>query len=201
VTRGGFASEPTYSPDGEWLTFEVVNTDGISEDAQKGAIWIARADGSSVTQLTGGVDFDDRQPNWSPLEDRILFQRRIPGSDNWDIYTISMDGQRLRQITTSEASDTDASWSPDGAWVVYSSDEGDLDYANLFVISSHGGSPIRATDNPSGYDGAPSWSPDFKWIVFESGAEDEPSTLWAIPAPPVPGRAPGALPQITIAES
>ena len=200
VTQGGYAVEPTYSPDGEWLAFEVVTTQDIPEDEQRGAIWIARVDGSSLTQLTGGPEFDDRQPNWSPLEDRIAFQRRTPGSDNWDIYSISMDGQRLRQITTTEASDTDASWSPDGAWIVYSSNEGGLEFANLFVISSHGGNPIRATENPSGYDGAPSWSPDFKWIAFESGAEDEPTAIWAIPSPAVPGRAPGALPEITLAE-
>jgi TolB protein len=200
VTRGGYASEPTFSLDGEWIAFEVVNTEGVPEDEQKGAIWIVQADGSAVTQLTGGVEYDDRQPNWSPLEDLILFQRRVPGTDNWDLYTISADGQDLRQITTSEGSDTDASWSPDGAWLVYSSDFGGLEFANLFVISAYGGSPIRVTENSSAYDGAPSWSPDFKWIAFESGPEDEPTSLWAIAAPASPGRAGGTLPEITVAE-
>ena len=195
VTIGGTASEPTFSPDGEWIAYQA-----LDEDDDTGAIWMIRADGSAATQLTPGVDFDDRQPNWSPLENRILFQRRVPGSDNWDIYSINPTTQAVRQITKSEGSDTDASWSPDGAWIVYSSTHGDLEFANIYIQSSLGGTPIRVTDNPDGYDGAPSWSPDFKWLVFESGAEDEPTTLWAIPTPQLPGRAAGALPDITLVE-
>ena len=110
----------------------------------------------------------------------------MPGSENWDIYTISPDSSDLQQITTSPASDTDASWSPDGDWIVYSSDHGDLPVPNIFIISSQGGEPINVTSNATYEDGAPSWSPDGNWIAFESHPgqdEDTPSALWIIPVP------------------
>ena len=50
------------------------------------------------------------------------------------------------------------SFSPDGHWIVYSSDEG-IEHANLFVVPVQGGEAIRVTDY-DGYDGVPSWSVD-----------------------------------------
>ncbi len=178
--------EPSWSPDGAWIVFEA--DDNVPDDQQQGSIWKVRADGSELTQLTDGPGSgtDDRQPNWSPAGDRILFQRHTPGSENWDIYTSSPDGSELLKVTTSPSSDTDASWSPDGRWIVYSSDHGDLPAPNIFIIPAEEGEPIQVTRSSLNEDGAPSWSPDGKWIAFESHPgedEDIPSTLWLIPAP------------------
>ena len=122
----GHSIEPSFSPDGEWIVFEV-DTDA-SDDQQQGGVWKIRADGTVLTRLTDGPGggTDDRQPNWSPSGDRILFQRRIPGGDDWNLYTMSPDGTDFRPVTTNPSSDTDASWSPDGRWIVYSSDYGGL---------------------------------------------------------------------------
>ena len=82
---------------------------------------------------------------------------------------------------------TDASFSPDGQWIVYSSDA-TLTYANLYILPITGGSPTRVTYY-SGYDGAPSWSPDGSSISFESYPGDPDgsagTTLWVIAAPEV----------------
>ena len=192
-TGSGFALEPTFSPDGEWIVFELDSD--APEDQQMGTIWKVRADGSDMTQLTFG-DYDDRQPNWSPRGERILFQRREPSGDNWDIYTIGPDGSNLRQITTLPSSETDASWSPDGRWIVYSADH-DPEYydpydddpvaiANLFIVDAAAGDiPIRTTFNGQGYDGAPSWL-DRHWIIFESGDDEQPTSLWMIGVPSLP---------------
>lgn len=178
-------TEPSWSPDGQWIVFEMDNA--LPDDRQQGSIWKVRADGSSLTQLTSG--YDDRQPNWSPAGDRILFQRRIPGSDDWNIYTMTPDGSDIRVVTHDPSSATDASWSPDGRWIVYSSDYGDLPAPNIFIVSVYGGVPIRVTFDEQHEDSAPSWSPDGKWIAFESRAakdEDSPASLWMIALPPVP---------------
>jgi len=181
-----YFTEPSFSPDGEWIVFE--ETQDTTEEEEYNSIWKIRADGTELTRLTNGPagGTDDRQPNWSPIGDRILFQRHIPGSDNWDIFTMAPDGSDIQQVTTDPSSDTDASWSPDGLWIVHSTDYGALEHPSIFVISAAGGTPIRITNDPNSEDGAPSWSPDGNWIVFEShiaSDEDSPSALWRIRTP------------------
>ena len=103
---------------------------------------------------------------------------------------MSPDGSDQHQLTTGPGDKTDASFSPDGGDIVYSSNERG-DSANLFVIATAGGDPTRLTDY-SGYDGAPSWTASAEaggngLIAFESGAGDPDGSagtaLWVIAAP------------------
>jgi TolB protein len=174
------AYEPTFSPNGEWVVFEshLLDVEG------NGIVTKFRADGSGdYIALTGGDD-DCRQPNWSPAGDKILYQR-FDGS-RWEIWVMNDDGTGVQQVTDGPGDKTDASFSPDGDWIVYSSDEGGLDLANLFVIPTVGGESIRITEW-DGYDGAPSWSPDGSKIAFESydgDPDDSPGTrIFVIEAP------------------
>jgi len=185
----GYYIEPSFSPDGAWIVFEVGST--APEIQQQGSIWKVRLDGTGLAQLTDslGGGTDDRQPNWSPVGDRIVFQRRIPASDDWNLYTIAPDGSDIRPVTTTPSSDTDASWSPDGRWIVYSSDFGGLPVPNIFVIPTNGGKVVRVTFSSTHEDSAPSWSPGSSsepWIAFESHegvVEVTPASLWRIPVP------------------
>ena len=157
------AWEPSFSPDGQWVAFEGHNHDGTDG----GTIWKVRRDGSGLTQLTRGAD--DREPNWSPRGDRIVFQSKRSG--NWDIWTIGAAGGPPHPITTDPSEDTDPSWSPDGRRIVYSSSAG-RDLAGLFVITP-GGAPVELHAVPdTAYAGAPSWSPDGRRIAFETCTGD-----------------------------
>jgi TolB protein len=164
VTRrpGAVAWEPSFSPDGQWIVFE--SHPEANADDSGGSLWKVRLDGSGMTQLTDGAA-DDRQPNWSPAGDRIVFQSLERG--NWDLFTIDSDGHARTRLTTSSGDDTDAAFSPDGLRVVYSTDAG------LEVLGIDGGGPMPV-DTGGGYAGAPAWSPDGGWIAFETTEAEDP---------------------------
>ncbi|WP_238846837.1 hypothetical protein [Nocardia arthritidis] len=181
---GRMYTEPSFAPDGDWIVFQ--ENDAKQQTGSRGTIRKVRADGSGITALVDGpaTNTDNRQPNWSPRGDIIVFQSSPGGSDKSRLVTIAPDGTGRKVITGGEGEDSDASFSPDGNWVVYSSNHGGLKHGQIFVTRSDGtGEPVRVTKS-DGYDGAPSWSPDGAWIVFESGpTEKVPTSIWRIPAP------------------
>ena len=161
------AFEPTFSPDGSWIVFE---SHPVGDDGH-GTLWKVRANGTGAVALTSLAQIPDaRQPVWSPIGGKIVFQ--APGTGGpFDVFTIATDGSGLVNVTHSPAEDTDASFSPDGTFIVYSSNEGGLPAANVFAIPVVGGTPTRITMS-DGYDGAPAWSPDGSKVAFESYGGD-----------------------------
>ena len=177
---GRIATEPSFAPDGTRVVFEV-----SKHDAEGNAsIYVANVDGTGIRRLTRNAD--DRQPNWSPTGDRIVFQRRR--GEVWDAWTIKPDGSGLRNVTrTRGTSETDVAWAPDGRRIVFSSDEHDGQIASLVVLDTVGGARTRVTRAHGWYDGAPSWSHDGTTIAFEA-RRGEPdgsagTRLYRIPAP------------------
>jgi len=171
TSRDNFvAYEPSFSPDGQWVVFESHPLDVV----ENGVIMKYKIGGSedfiALTPLTD----DCRQPNWSIRGDRIVYQRF--SNSQWDLWVVNIDGSNAHQITSGNGDKTDASFSPDGNWIVYSSDEGELELASIFIIPVLGGVSIRVTEY-SGYAGAPSWSPDGSKIAFEASPGDPDDSL------------------------
>jgi TolB protein len=116
---GRIAIEPSFAPDGQRIVFEVSKYDADGN----GSIYVANVDGTGIRRLTRRAD--DRQPNWSPTGDRIVFQRR--SGEVWDAWTIRPNGTGLRNVTgTRRVSETDVAWAPDGRRIVFSSDANDV---------------------------------------------------------------------------
>ncbi len=170
------AYEPSFSPDGEWVVFE----SHVLDVETNGVITKYMLDGSSEYLPLTGLNDDCRQPNWSPTGDKILYQKYQDG--NWDIWVIDNDGSNPARVTDGDGDNTDASFTPDGQFIVYSTDF-ELESANVYRIPVTGGTPERLS-NSEGYDGAPSISPDNTKLAFESypGDPDDSSgsTLWLL---------------------
>jgi serine/threonine protein kinase/Tol biopolymer transport system component len=87
-------------------------------------------------------------------------------------------GQRaLTRITFDDGLQYEATWSPDGRFMAYSSDRGGK--FDIWVQQVSGGDPVRVTKGP-GQNWEPDWSPDGKNIVYRS--EDGDGGLFVVPA-------------------
>src|SRR3972149_7426108 len=81
----------------------------------------------------------------------------------YDIYSAHPDDSNLRVLASSPGYDAEATISPDGNKIVFTSDrDGDLE---LYVMNSDGTNTKRLTHSP-GYDGGAFFSPDSQKIVF-----------------------------------
>ena len=83
----------------------------------------------------------------------------------------------LTRLTFDEGLQIDASWSPDGGFLAYSSDRGGK--FDIWVQQVSGGDPVQVTRGP-GHNWQPDWSHDGKSIAYRS--EDDEGGLYIVPA-------------------
>ena len=84
---------------------------------------------------------------------------------DYDIYTASADGSGARRLTSHRGYDAEATLSPDGRTIVFTSlREGDLDVYTMNVD----GTNLKRLTTTLGYDGGPFFGPDGKLIVYRA---------------------------------
>jgi len=94
--------------------------------------------------------------------------------DDYDVYSANLDGQDLQRLTVSPGYDAEATISPDGKTIVWTSvKDGDLD---LYTMNLDGSNVRRLTDDV-GYDGGAFFSPDSKRIVYRAAHPTDPSEV------------------------
>jgi len=85
--------------------------------------------------------------------------------NSYDIYTANTDGTNMEVLTSSAGYDAEATISPDGKYVVFtSSRDGDLE---LYIMDADG-SNVRRLTFDKGYDGGAFFSPDGKKLVYRA---------------------------------
>ena len=88
-----------------------------------------------------------------------------PVYETYDVFASNLDGSGLRQLTTEEGYDAEATFSPAGDRIVFTSArDGDLE---LYSMAPDGSDEIRLTDRP-GYDGGAFYSPDGSKIIWRA---------------------------------
>lgn len=128
-------------------------------------------------------------PRWSPDGSRIAAARWGPGGQ-FDVVILDAEGTVLQEVTSDRAVDGDPAWSPDGRYVLFSSDRTGI--PNLFAFDTREPSLWQVTNVLTGAF-QPDVSPDGAWIAFSLyGAEGYriaripfDRAAWR-PAPPLP---------------
>jgi Tol biopolymer transport system component len=163
----------SFSPDGQSIIFSRCEAHAHGACA----IHLVGIDGTGLSAITpfqaGVVDFS---PVFSPDGRTVAFERSGPDGVP-AIYSIGVDGSRIRRLTRPGVAARHPSWSPDGSRIALSCNCSDSGGAAIWIIDSGGGeftqlSSIHATDDmPAAVDHLfPSWSPDGNFVAVEQRA-------------------------------
>jgi Tol biopolymer transport system component len=166
-----YEGAPAWSSNGRYVAY-------ITDEAGNGDIviapWAMLGDPESQTNITQSPDYDDGTPCWSPDGREIAFSSYRQGS--WGIFTAELlmyDDYvepillRQRRLTANNRYDGHPAWSPDGAWIAYTSDRGFrwqiylTHTSGLYTIPMTGTTNLRSTAYPA-------WSPDGSQMAFAS---------------------------------
>ena len=177
LTFGGENAEAYFSSDGKQLSFQS-KRDGRGCDQ----IYTMNSDGSNVRMVSNG-DGRTTCSYFSKDKKKILYasthlaaKECPPNPDfskgyvwavypGYDIFQANADGSNAKPLTTTAGYDAEATVSPNGKKIVFTSvRDGDLD---LYVMDANGKNVKRLT-NELGYDGGAFFSPDTKQLVYRS---------------------------------
>ena len=153
---GGLSAQGVdFSRDGRWITYVAFPA---------GTLWRSRADGSERSQLSFGPA-PIGLPRWSPDGSRIAFIEK-PRGQPWRIQIVPAAGGAARLATPDARSQTDASWSPDGARLAVGlSTEEQRDERPIDIQVVDLATGRRSTLPSSEGMFSPRWSPDGRHLA------------------------------------
>lgn len=196
------AWEPALSPEGRWTDRDWV----VFQDRYDARILITEVHPDyQVRRAQPHYDITDtrlssvKQPVWSSDGRHIVYQGRTGGDWQLQIVDVPADptvlagagSDHTRGFTLDGA---DPSFSPDGAWIVYSGGGTAEDTVHIVDLPATGTAPlhepIKVTSQTRWYEGAPGWSSDGRLIAFESSPGNPESvgrtSIWIARAPAHP---------------
>jgi Tol biopolymer transport system component len=166
--------QPQFSPDGNQLVF------ASSRSGEALDIWLAAADGSNAHQLTNGPGSWQGSPSWSPNGRQIAFDSK-GADDHQSIWTIDAEGGALRRITNGPGDQRSPTWSRDGEWIYFTSDQGQR--PDVWRVRVTGGSSERVTRDGSAFSALVSM--DGRDLIYKREFGDSPLLAMPLAGGPV----------------
>jgi Tol biopolymer transport system component len=156
LTRAARITEPDVHPaDGRIVA--VRNVAGTNT-----LVVLERGGGAPRELVPPSLDVHWALPRWSPDGTRIAAARWRAGGFH-DVVVMDADGGAILPLTRTRAIDTAPAWSPDGRYVLFSSDRTGI--ANLFAHDLEMDEVRQVTNVLTGAF-QPDVSPDGRWIAF-----------------------------------
>jgi Tol biopolymer transport system component len=163
---GALDYNPSWSATGDWIVF-------TSERAGSADLFRIHPDGTGLERLTDDPAYDD-QAAFSPDGKRIVFVS-TRGGGHANLWILDAGSHKATALTAGNGGDFRPAWSPDGAWIAFSSDrESDLPPAKgrwerLHVVDIYlihpDGTGLKRISQHGGFCGSPKWTPDSKAVV------------------------------------
>jgi TolB protein len=161
TTSPGADIHPAWSPDGRRIIFNSSRNSANLAEPDTFEIFVTDADAQNVRQLTkGGVK---TYATFSPDGKQILF--RASRGEISDLFVMDTETGKIRQLTDSPAFDGWPYWSPDGRHVVFATETGKGNDAEIKILDLPTLTASVLSRGP-GRCTSPKWSPDGGSIVF-----------------------------------
>ena len=132
---------------------------------------------SNATLIDPGSDAHSAKDRTAT--ERLVFASFRPA--NWDIYYVAGPGAPVRRLTEDPALDYDPALSPDGRWVVFTSER--LGNPDLFVLDLESEAPPRLLIESEVMEDQAAFSPDGKTLYFVS-TRDGTADIYSLPFRP-----------------
>lgn len=155
--------DPEWSPDGERIVF-------LSDRAGSYDLYVMNADGSDLQRLTKTPERCEANPTWAPGGRSIVFDTYcLLTSEQSDLYSVSVEGGPVTNLTRNAGDDFGARWSPDGTRIAFTSDRGG--FGEEIYVMRPDGSRIERVTFETGNDQDVAWAPDGGAIAFSSNRD------------------------------
>jgi Tol biopolymer transport system component/DNA-binding winged helix-turn-helix (wHTH) protein len=86
------------------------------------------------------------------------------------LWRANRDGSGSMQLTKPPFHPKVIRWSPDGTQIIFT-DDSPASVETIYLVSSHGGTPVRLLPEDNGSEQDANWSPDGKSVVYTSAAQ------------------------------